>query len=72
MLTNKTSLELQAIARAGASLDVDGSRLTSLELQAVGRALGDSATLTVSNASKFTSLELQAIARSAPGRVHFS
>lgn len=72
MLTGKNSLELQGIAKAGGSLEVDGKAYNSLELQGVARALSKGATLKVHNSGVFNSLELQGIANAAPGSVTFA
>ncbi len=69
-MPRKTALEVQAIARSGAEISIDGIRFTSLELQAIARAAAEgNVKLRVRNADRFTSLELQAVGRAAPGRV---
>jgi len=73
MITDKTSLSLQAIARAGGSLTVCGDSYTSASLQAIARAgKGKGATLRVENSDALTSSSMQAIARANPGYVEFA
>lgn len=71
MIKGRSALELQGIARAGGSLEVDGGGYSGLELQGVARALAPGAKLIVGNSSSHSALTLQGIARAKPGQVEF-
>lgn len=72
MIARKSALELQSIARAGGSLEVDATNYSSLELQSVARALTPGAILKVFGSDRMSALELQAIARAKAGQVVFA
>ncbi len=64
--------DLAAIARQGASLEVDGSKHDVVALVALAKSVTDDAYLKVSNSGTFTPKELALIARSTPGQVIFA
>jgi hypothetical protein len=64
--------DLAAIARQGASLELDGARYDAEELLSVAKNVKDDAHLKVSNSGTFTAEELGKIARSTPGQVIFA
>jgi len=68
----KSSLDLQAIARAGGSVTIDASSYSTLDLQAIARAASTSgASLIVRSADIKSALDLQSIGRANPGKVIF-
>jgi hypothetical protein len=71
-LEDLTASELAAIAREGASLELDGSKFEAEELAKLARNVTDDAHLKVSNSGTFTAEELGMIARSAHGQVIFA
>lgn len=72
VLEDLTAGELAAIAREGASLELDGSKFEAEELAKLARNVTDDAHLKVSNSGTFTAEELGMIARSAHGQVIFA
>jgi hypothetical protein len=71
-LEDLTPSELAAIAREGASLELDGSKFAADELAKLARSVTGDAHLRVSNSGTFTAEELGMIARSTPGQVIFA
>jgi hypothetical protein len=71
VISSKSAIELQGIARAGGSLKVDGSQFSAIELQGIARALTERAHLVVANSDRLSAIELQGIARAKPGQVSF-
>ena len=68
---SKSTIDLQAIMRAGGSVSIPSSKST-IDLQAIARAGGDTgATLIIRSAEKKSTVDLQAIARANPGHVIF-
>ena len=64
--------DLVAIAKDGASLELDGSRFSSQELALLAENVGDQAHLKIANSGNFTREELSTIALSASGQVIFA
>ena len=64
--------DLVAIAKDGASLELDGSRFSSEELTLLAENVSDQAHLKIANSGNFTREELSTIALSAPGQVIFA
>jgi len=60
---------LAAIARQGASLELDGTKHDADALAELAENVTDDAHLKINNAGSFTAEELASIARSAPGQV---
>jgi hypothetical protein len=71
-LEDMTPSELAAIAREGASLELDGSKFAADELAKLAKNVRDDAHLRVSNSGTFTAEELGMIARNAQGQVIFA
>ncbi|NKK71401.1 hypothetical protein GFM13_13650 [Rhizobium leguminosarum bv. viciae] len=69
MITNKTAMDIQNIARAGGSVEVDGGRYTSMDLQNIARSLQAGAFLKVHNSDRHVTMDLQNISRAMPGQV---
>jgi hypothetical protein len=65
--------DLAAIARQGASLEVDGAKHDVVALVALAKSVTDDAYLKINNSGTFTAAELALIARSSPpGQVIFA
>jgi hypothetical protein len=61
--------DLAAIARQGASLELDGTRHDAAALVSIAKNVKDDAHLKIINSGRFTADELARIACSAPGQV---
>jgi len=61
---NKSKLETIAIANAGVSLVLDGSKYSKLELIAIAKEIQNGCTLEIQNSDSKSKLELIAIAES--------
>lgn len=67
-----TALNLQMIASAGGTVEVNAANYTALNLQMIANAgKNKGAELIVKNANKLTALNCQMIASANPGHVHF-
>jgi hypothetical protein len=64
--------DLAAIARQGASLEIDGAKHDVVAVVSLAKNVKDDAHLKVNNSGTFTAEELALIARSAPGQVIFA
>lgn len=69
---DRTKLELIDIAKAGASLILDGGKFDKLELIDIAKAILKGSTLQITNCQTKTKYELIDIAQAAPGKVIFS
>jgi hypothetical protein len=61
--------DLAAIARQGASLELDGAKHDAAALVSIAKNVKDDAHLKIINSGRFTADELGCIVRSAPGQV---
>lgn len=66
----KTTLDLQLIAKTGASIIISAKSKTTLDLQLIARSLV-SGKLTIKDAGSKSTLDLQLIANTNPGNVIF-
>ncbi len=72
MNTGKSSMDLQAIARAGGSLEIEGGHFSSMDLQAIARPGNKhGARLEVVGCGHLSSMDMQAISRASKGNVTF-
>ncbi|WP_215751377.1 MULTISPECIES: hypothetical protein [unclassified Gluconobacter] len=67
----KSPLELQGIAKAGASIKMSAKGRSSLELQGIAKSIQAGGSLTITDADTKSPLELQGIAHAGAGKVIF-
>lgn len=72
MLEDKNKYELIDIAKAGASLVLDGSKFNKFELIDIAKSIQDGCTMEVNNSQAMTKFELVDIAKVAQGKLIFS
>ena len=66
----KSTMELQLIAKTGASLIISARSRSTMELQLIARSLV-AGKLTLKDADSLSTMELQLIAKANPGNVIF-